>query len=97
MPLVEHLGAKVAAVELKHHSARHGLRAPPGSYNSDKLLARHDGGFLNYPSCTMKYVVKATCGIKRHSKTKASQILQAFNPSVRIESRTAKPTDSKSL
>lgn len=43
--------------------------------HSDKLLAGHDKGFLNYPSCTMKYVVNATCRIKQHSKTTASQIL----------------------
>lgn len=84
-------------MELAHHSAGQCLRDPWGSYNSDKLLAWHDWGFLNYPSCTMKYVVKATCRIKRHSKTKASQILWAFNPSVSMESRAAKPTDSKSL
>lgn len=31
--------------------------------------------FSIIPPCTMKYVVKATCRIKRHSKTKASQIV----------------------
>lgn len=65
--------------------------------HSDKVLARHDRGCLNYPSCTMKYVLKATCRIKRHSKTKAGQILWAFNPSVSVESRPARPTDMESL
>lgn len=48
----------------------------------------------------MKYVVSATCRIKRHSKNKASKILWAFNPAVSLESRRpAKPREivSKSL
>lgn len=36
--------------------------------------------FSIIPPCTMKYVVKATCRIKRHSKTKASQILWLIIP-----------------
>lgn len=86
-------------MDLTHHSANHCLRDPWGTFHSDNLFARHDGRFLNYPSCTMKYVVSATCRIKQHSKTKASQILQAFNPSVSVESRPAKPmgTDAPNL
>lgn len=59
----------------------------------DKLPARRDGGFFSYPSCTMKYVVRATCSIKQqHSKTKAGEILWAFNPSVGAEEETCQPS-----
>lgn len=91
------MSPEVSPAEWTRPPASHRLRDPRGSGNSGKLLARHDGGFLNYPSCTMKYVVKATCRIKRHSKTKAGQILRVFNPSVGLKSRPGKPTDSKSL
>ena len=91
------LGQRWNFMDLTHHSANRCLRDPQGTFYSDNLLARHDGCFLNYPSCTMKYVVSATCRIKQHFKTKASQILQDFNPSVSVESRPAKPMDTVAL
>lgn len=76
VPQVENQAAKTELLKLKYYSASCRLRDSQGSRNSDKLPARRGGGaFSIIPPCTMKYVVKATCRIKRHSKTKAGQIL----------------------
>lgn len=78
---VENQAAKTELLKLKYYSASCRLRDSQGSRNSDKLPARRGGdAFSIIPPCTMKYVVKATCRIKRHSKTKASQILWLIIP-----------------
>lgn len=81
VPQVESQVAKMELFKLNCYSASCRFRDSQGSHKSDKLPARHGGdAFSIIPPCTMKYVVKATCRIKRHSKTKASQILWLIIP-----------------
>lgn len=55
---MKHLGEGCNFMELTDPWTMRHIYSP--FKHSDRLLALHDRDFLNYPSCTMKYVVRAT-------------------------------------